>query len=177
MRSGSRKRRRPGLLLVLVGFVSVVASVVILAWPVHGAVALAALVGGFAVEYGILLAVLALRLRNAAQATTEPFPAPASPDRIADRRSTCPLEPTSRQPPRSGMGAATGLVRPKSGPLLPGGTTCSTTAAADDSMRLSADAARGPSPAAALHTLRPAIDSGVLGDCGRHRDRGLRDHQ
>lgn len=77
MRSGSRKRRRPGLLLVLVGFVSVVASVVILAWPVHCAVALAALVGGFAVEYGILLAVLALRLRNAAQATTEPFPAPA----------------------------------------------------------------------------------------------------
>ena len=73
-----RERRRPGLLL-LVGLVSVVAGVVILAWPVHGAVALAALVGGFAVVYGILLAVLALRLRNAAQATTEPSPAPASP--------------------------------------------------------------------------------------------------
>jgi uncharacterized membrane protein HdeD (DUF308 family) len=73
-----RERRQPGLLL-LVGLVSVVAGVVILAWPVHGAVALAALVGGFAVVYGILLAVLALRLRNAAQATTESFPAPASP--------------------------------------------------------------------------------------------------
>ena len=73
-----RERRRPGLLL-LVGLVSVVAGVVILAWPVHGAVALAALVGGFAVVYGILLAVLALRLRNAAQATTELSPAPASP--------------------------------------------------------------------------------------------------
>ena len=85
-----RERRRPGLLL-LVGLVSVVAGVVILAWPVHGAVALAALVGGFAVVYGILLAVLALRLRNAAQATTEPSPARHPPDRIADRRSTRPL--------------------------------------------------------------------------------------
>jgi uncharacterized membrane protein HdeD (DUF308 family) len=73
-----RERRRPGLLL-LVGLVSGVAGVVILAWPVHSAVALAALVGGFAVMYGILLAVLALGLRNAAQATTEPSPAPASP--------------------------------------------------------------------------------------------------
>ena len=73
-----REQRRPGLLL-LVGLVSVVAGVVILTWPVHGAVALAALVGGFAMVYGILLAVLALRLRTAAQATTEPFPAPASP--------------------------------------------------------------------------------------------------
>jgi uncharacterized membrane protein HdeD (DUF308 family) len=42
----------------------VVAGVVILSWPVHGAVALAALVGEFAVVYGILLAVLALRLRS-----------------------------------------------------------------------------------------------------------------
>jgi uncharacterized membrane protein HdeD (DUF308 family) len=73
-----RERRQPGLLLLL-GLVSVVAGVVILAWPVHGAVALAALVGGFAVVYGILLAVLALQLRNAAQATTESLPAPASP--------------------------------------------------------------------------------------------------
>ena len=73
-----RERRQPGLLL-LVGLVSVVAGVVILAWPVHGAVALATLVGGFAVVYGIVLAVLALGLRNAAQPTTEPAPAPASP--------------------------------------------------------------------------------------------------
>jgi uncharacterized membrane protein HdeD (DUF308 family) len=73
-----RERRRPALLL-LVGLASVLAGAVILAWPVHGAVALATLVGGFAVVYGILLAVLALRLRNAAQATTEPSPAPASP--------------------------------------------------------------------------------------------------
>jgi uncharacterized membrane protein HdeD (DUF308 family) len=73
-----RERRRPGLLL-LVGLVSVAAGMVILTWPVHGAVALAALVGGFAVVYGIVLAVLALRLRTAAPATTEPFPAPASP--------------------------------------------------------------------------------------------------
>jgi uncharacterized membrane protein HdeD (DUF308 family) len=73
-----RERRRPGLLL-LVGLVSAVAGVVILAWPVLGAVALGVLIGGFAVVYGIVLAVLALRLRNAAQATTEPSPAPASP--------------------------------------------------------------------------------------------------
>ena len=79
MRSGSvASGVRPGLLL-LVGLVSAVAGVVILAWPVLGAVALAALVGGFAVVYGILLAVLALRLRNAAQATMEPSAAPASP--------------------------------------------------------------------------------------------------
>jgi uncharacterized membrane protein HdeD (DUF308 family) len=73
-----RERRRP-VLLLLVGLVSGVAGVVILAWPVLGAVVLAALVGGFAVVYGILLGVLALGLRNAAQATTEPSAAPASP--------------------------------------------------------------------------------------------------
>jgi uncharacterized membrane protein HdeD (DUF308 family) len=73
-----RERRRPGLLL-LVGLVSVAAGVAILTWPVHGAVALAALVGGFAVVYGILLAVLALQLHLTAEATTQPSPAPASP--------------------------------------------------------------------------------------------------
>jgi uncharacterized membrane protein HdeD (DUF308 family) len=73
-----RERRRPALLL-LVGLVSGVAGVGILAWPVLGAVALAALVGGFAVVYGIVLVVLALQLRNAADATTDPSPAPASP--------------------------------------------------------------------------------------------------
>jgi uncharacterized membrane protein HdeD (DUF308 family) len=73
-----RERRQPGLLL-LVGLVSVAAGVVILTWPVHGAVALATLVGGFAVVYGILLAVLALQLRLTAQATMHPSPAPASP--------------------------------------------------------------------------------------------------
>ena len=52
-RSGSARERRLAGLLLLVGLVSVVAGVVILAWPVHGAVALAALVGGFAVVYGI----------------------------------------------------------------------------------------------------------------------------
>ncbi len=73
-----RERRRPALLL-LVGLVAGVAGVVILVWPALSAVALAALVGWFAVVYGILLAVLAVGLRNAAQATTEPLPAPASP--------------------------------------------------------------------------------------------------
>jgi uncharacterized membrane protein HdeD (DUF308 family) len=73
-----RERRRPALLL-LVGLVAGVAGVLILVWPTIGAVALAALVGWFAVVYGILLAVLAVGLRNAAQATTEPLPAPASP--------------------------------------------------------------------------------------------------
>ncbi len=73
-----RERRRPALLL-LVGLVAGVAGVVILVWPALSAVALAALVGWFAVVYGILLAVLAVGLRNDAQATTEPLPAPASP--------------------------------------------------------------------------------------------------
>jgi uncharacterized membrane protein HdeD (DUF308 family) len=72
------ERRRPGVLL-LAGSVSVVAGAVILTWPVHGAVALAALVGGFAVVYGVLLAVLAMQMRLTAEATTQSFPAPASP--------------------------------------------------------------------------------------------------
>lgn len=73
-----RERRRPGLLL-LVGLLSVAAGVVILTWPVHGAVALAPLVGGFAVVYGVLLAVLALHLRLTEQATMQSCPVPASP--------------------------------------------------------------------------------------------------
>jgi uncharacterized membrane protein HdeD (DUF308 family) len=73
-----RERRRPALLL-LVGLVSVVAGVLILAWPVLGAVALAVLIGAFAVVSGIVLAALALQLRNAAHATADPSPAPASP--------------------------------------------------------------------------------------------------
>ena len=73
-----RERRRPAL-LVLIGLVAAVAGVLILAWPALGAVALAALVGWFAVVYGILLAVLALQLRLTAQATMQPSPAPASP--------------------------------------------------------------------------------------------------
>jgi uncharacterized membrane protein HdeD (DUF308 family) len=81
---GIRRQDRPrwwiGLLL---GLLELAAGVLALIWPGISAVALAAVVGAWALVtgfmYGILLAVLALRLRTAAQATTEPFPAPASP--------------------------------------------------------------------------------------------------
>lgn len=72
------ERRRPALLLA-VGVISGLAGVVILFWPMLGAVALTALIGGFAVVYGIVLAVLAVQLRNAVQPATEPVLAPASP--------------------------------------------------------------------------------------------------
>jgi uncharacterized membrane protein HdeD (DUF308 family) len=73
------ERRSPGLLLA-VGLVSALAGVLILIRPLLGAVALAALIGGFAVVYGAVLAVLAVQLRNAVRTTTaEPVPAPAAP--------------------------------------------------------------------------------------------------
>ncbi|WP_214370306.1 HdeD family acid-resistance protein [Pseudonocardia sp. H11422] len=75
-----RRERRRVALLGLAGLLSVVAGVLILAWPVPGALALALLIGAFAVVYGVLLAALALALRDAANSsTTEPSSAPASP--------------------------------------------------------------------------------------------------
>jgi uncharacterized membrane protein HdeD (DUF308 family) len=61
-----RSERRGGLLL-LAGVLSVVAGVLILVWPVPGAIVLALLIGWFSMLYGIVLAVLAMQLRSAAQ--------------------------------------------------------------------------------------------------------------
>jgi uncharacterized membrane protein HdeD (DUF308 family) len=71
-----RNERRGGLLL-LAGLLSVVAGVLILVWPVPGAIVLALLIGAFAVVYGIVLAALALQLRSAAQPPPSPAPSPA----------------------------------------------------------------------------------------------------
>ena len=60
-----RSERRGGLLLA--GVLSVVAGVLILVWPVPGAIVLALLIGWFSMLYGIVLAVLAMQLRSAAQ--------------------------------------------------------------------------------------------------------------
>ena len=153
-----RERRRPGLLL-LVGLVSVVAGVVILAWPVLGAVALAALVGGFAVVYGILLAVLALRLRNAAQATMEPFRGPG----LALTGSLTTEHPPSRTPvpatAETGPGAI-GLFGPapaprsrsptgRAGRRLPRRTTRPPVAERGDTYNAAASSIRSDRPPAA----------------------------
>ena len=61
-----RSERRGGLLL-LAGVLSVVAGVLILVWPVPGAIVLALLIGWFSMLYGIVLAVLGMQLRSAAQ--------------------------------------------------------------------------------------------------------------
>lgn len=61
-----RSERRGGRLL-LAGVLSVVAGVLILVWPVPGAIVLALLIGWFSMLYGIVLAVLAMQLRSAAQ--------------------------------------------------------------------------------------------------------------
>ena len=61
-----RSERRGGLLL-LAGVLSVVAGVLILVWPVPGAIVLALLIGWFSMLCGIVLAVLAMQLRSAAQ--------------------------------------------------------------------------------------------------------------
>jgi uncharacterized membrane protein HdeD (DUF308 family) len=68
-----RNERRGGLLL-LAGLLSVVAGLLILIWPVPGAIVLALLIGWFAVLYGIMLATLALQLRSAAQSPASSVP-------------------------------------------------------------------------------------------------------
>jgi uncharacterized membrane protein HdeD (DUF308 family) len=75
-----RRERRRVAWLGLAGLLSVMAGVLALARPVLGAFALAALLGVFAVLYGVVLAALALALRNTANSpTTEPSSAPAAP--------------------------------------------------------------------------------------------------
>jgi uncharacterized membrane protein HdeD (DUF308 family) len=71
-----RNERRGGLLL-LAGLLSVVAGLLILIWPVPGAIVLALLIGAFAVLYGIVLAALALQLRSAAQSPPSSVPSSA----------------------------------------------------------------------------------------------------
>jgi uncharacterized membrane protein HdeD (DUF308 family) len=63
-----RLRRAGGRvwLLALAGVLSLVAGIVILVWPVQGAIGLALLFGAFALAYGVLLGVLAATLRPSA---------------------------------------------------------------------------------------------------------------
>jgi uncharacterized membrane protein HdeD (DUF308 family) len=63
-----RLRRAGGRvwLLALAGVLSLVAGIVILVWPVQGAIGLALLFGVFALAYGVLLGVLAATLRPSA---------------------------------------------------------------------------------------------------------------
>lgn len=77
-----RRERRRTAWLIVAGLLSVVAGVLILAWPEHGAVALAMLLGGFATAYGVVLAGLALAVRRAGAMTSDDellSSAPASP--------------------------------------------------------------------------------------------------
>jgi uncharacterized membrane protein HdeD (DUF308 family) len=77
-----RRERRRTAWLVVAGLLSVVAGVLILIWPVHGAVAVAMLLGVFATAYGVVLAGLALAVRRAGMMTSDDDllrSAPASP--------------------------------------------------------------------------------------------------
>jgi uncharacterized membrane protein HdeD (DUF308 family) len=77
-----RRERRRTAWLVVAGLISVVAGVLILIWPVHGAVAVAMLLGVFATAYGVVLAGLALAVRRAGAMTSDDEllrSAPASP--------------------------------------------------------------------------------------------------
>jgi uncharacterized membrane protein HdeD (DUF308 family) len=73
-----RREQRRVAWLGLAGLLSVMAGVLALARPVLGAFALAALLGVFAVLYGVVLAALALR-NTANSPTAEPSSAPAAP--------------------------------------------------------------------------------------------------
>lgn len=61
-----RRRIRNELLLALAGLASVVASVVVLAWPAIGAVTIALVIGVYALVAGVFLLTLAARLRRLA---------------------------------------------------------------------------------------------------------------
>jgi uncharacterized membrane protein HdeD (DUF308 family) len=76
-----RRERRRTAWLVVAGLLSVVAGVLILIWPVHGAVAVAMLLGVFATAYGVVLAGLALAVRRASTTSDDDLlrSAPASP--------------------------------------------------------------------------------------------------
>ena len=76
-----RRERRRTAWLVVAGLLSVVAGVLILIWPVHGAFALAMLLGAFATAYGVVLAGLALAVRRAGMTSDDDLlrSAPASP--------------------------------------------------------------------------------------------------
>jgi uncharacterized membrane protein HdeD (DUF308 family) len=76
-----RRERRRTAWLVVAGLLSVVAGVLILIWPVHGAFAVAMLLGVFATAYGVVLAGLALAVRRASTTSDDDLlrSAPASP--------------------------------------------------------------------------------------------------
>jgi uncharacterized membrane protein HdeD (DUF308 family) len=51
-------------LLVLAGIVSVVFGVLLTVWPVAGALAILVFLGAYAIFYGVMLLIVAYRLRN-----------------------------------------------------------------------------------------------------------------
>jgi uncharacterized membrane protein HdeD (DUF308 family) len=61
-----RKAIKGELLLIASAILSVIIGVILIARPLTGAIALAQTIGIFAVAYGILLAILALKLRGVA---------------------------------------------------------------------------------------------------------------
>ncbi|TCO62456.1 HdeD family acid-resistance protein [Actinocrispum wychmicini] len=63
-----RKQIENEILLGLAGLVSVIFGVVVLAWPLAGAVTIAAIIGIFALVYGVVLIGLGIRLRTLVRA-------------------------------------------------------------------------------------------------------------
>lgn len=61
-----RKQISNEIMLGLAGLVSVIFGVVVLAWPIAGAVTIAAIIGIFALVYGVVLIGLGFRLRRLA---------------------------------------------------------------------------------------------------------------
>ncbi|MBV8932023.1 MAG: HdeD family acid-resistance protein [Kutzneria sp.] len=65
-----RHQIRGEVFLIIAGAVSAVAGILILFQPIAGAFGIAIVVGSYAIVYGLVLAVLAIRLRSLAKATT-----------------------------------------------------------------------------------------------------------
>jgi uncharacterized membrane protein HdeD (DUF308 family) len=59
-----RKQIEGELMLGLAGLVSAIFGVLVLVWPIAGAVTIATLIGIFALIYGVVLIVLGFRLRR-----------------------------------------------------------------------------------------------------------------
>jgi uncharacterized membrane protein HdeD (DUF308 family) len=67
-----RKEIEGEWLLIASGVLSVLFGVAIAAWPGAGALALAFVIGAFAILYGVLLIAFAFKLRKFAQTTAQP---------------------------------------------------------------------------------------------------------
>lgn len=66
-----RKHIRGELLLALAGVASVAFGLLILLWPGAGALALAVLLGSYALVFGVLLVIVALQLRTQERTQTD----------------------------------------------------------------------------------------------------------